>query len=284
MHLASHEKDPLTAAEERYLKILYSHCKDIFTPSPLPSHDHNHHLRVWFYASDLLKHLQKENILLSHSQTANLILAVFFHDTGLTKTLKKEHGAESRKLCENFLTNNPRLFHHDVEQALLAIEMHDDKDYGKAGQKTAIPDILSILSVCDDFDAYGAIGVIRYAEIYLLRGITPDELPLIVLQNLERRYNYSVSHKWIPREFFNKQKKRYEFTAGYYSKMAGEPESGEALTNAKIIDLYLNLVYSGKTGLPGYISSLSNSGNDFFHRYGIILKSELESFFINLPV
>ena len=35
-------------------------------------------------------------------------------------------------------------------------------------------DLLTVLSVADDLDAFGFTGIYRYSEIYLTRGINPD--------------------------------------------------------------------------------------------------------------
>ena len=37
-------------------------------------------------------------------------------------------------------------------------------------------DLLTILSVSDDLDAFGYIGIYRYTEIYLTRGIDPEKI------------------------------------------------------------------------------------------------------------
>ena len=36
--------------------------------------------------------------------------------------------------------------------------------------------LLTILSVADDLDAFGFIGIYRYSEIYLTRGIDPEKI------------------------------------------------------------------------------------------------------------
>ena len=49
------------------------------------------------------------------------------------------------------------------------------------------PGILPVLSAADDLDALGIIGIYRYTEIYLLRGIEPEKLGRLVLENVRHR-------------------------------------------------------------------------------------------------
>ena len=55
--------------------------------------------------------------------------------------------------------------------------MHDDKEgpartLAQAGEQTGI---LTVLSIADDLDAMGVIGIYRYIEIYLKRNIHLSE-------------------------------------------------------------------------------------------------------------
>ena len=276
-------KSVISETENKYLKTLYEYVRELFTRNPLPSHDHKHHLRIWYYASNLINSLASRNICPDRRQTENLILAVFFHDTGLTRTLKKEHGCDSRKICEQFLNQNPGLFDHYPGEGLDAIRMHDDKEYAGNVNQTGMPSVLNILSVCDDFDAFGAVGVLRYAEIYLLRNISLEMLPSQVIDNLKKRYRNFVSQAWIPPNVVNRQEERYQFTMDFYRKMQLIEESGHSTVNNQIISGYMDSVYTAKTDIEGFIRSLDNQGNDDLSEFSKVLKNDLHPFFINLP-
>jgi hypothetical protein len=282
MHLASNQGSTVRETEKKFLKILYDQCKDLFAGSPLPSHDHTHHLRVWSFASDLLESLHANNVRFTSLQTGNLILAIFFHDTGLTRTLNEEHGHESRKICESFIQNNPGFFNYDISPALSAIEMHDNKAYVSGTPEKENINVLSILSVCDDLDAFGAIGVLRYAEIYLLRKISIDELSRLVLNNLERRFDYFDTCKWIPREFFSRHKMRYEFVRDFYLGMIDAGRENEH-AGKNIISMHMDMVTSGKIDFAGFPGFLAESGNKQVREFAEILDIELKSFIINFP-
>ena len=78
-----------------------------------------------------------------------------------------KHGKHSRDLCQRFLMEN-NLPENDFTDVLEAIENHDNKDYSG---NTIQNDLLTILSISDDLDAFGITGIYRYSEIYLTRGI-----------------------------------------------------------------------------------------------------------------
>jgi hypothetical protein len=146
-----------------------------------------------------------------------LILAAFFHDTGLINTPGEKHGMESRKLCQEFFrkANNPvpTGFHEILD----AIEHHDDKSYhdnsiiGEHG-----PQVLRLLSASDDLDAFGYTGIYRYAEIYLLRKVRPEDLPDRILENLNNRFQ-NLKNIFAPlKQFIDRQEIRYWITCEFY--------------------------------------------------------------------
>jgi len=276
-------KSFISETENKYLKILYSYVRRLFAECFLPSHNHDHHLRIWHHASNLVNSLSSRNLFLNKEETENLILAVFFHDTGLTKTLKKEHGYESRKICTQFLDRNPGLFDHYPLEGLEAIAMHDDKDYTESCSLTGKPSVLGILSVCDDFDAFGAIGVLRYAEIYLLRETPEHLLPSQVIANLKKRYLHLAAQSWIPPDVLNDQKKRYLFALDFYKKLQRDQESGQLRDIKLIISTYMDSVYRSKTDIESYIQLLAETGNNSLIEFSKALKNDLHPFFINLP-
>ena len=44
-----------------------------------------------------------------------------------------------------------------------------------------------MLSVADDLDAFGFTGIYRYSEIYLMRGINPNQLGHLIIENAAKQ-------------------------------------------------------------------------------------------------
>jgi hypothetical protein len=258
-------KGIIQEAEDRWLVLLSEHCRDLFAGIFLPSHDHSHHKRVWSYAKTLMQLLDTSGIKLAPSLPEQLLIAVYFHDAGLIKTLGEKHGRESRKLCEEFFEiqgGGPGLYNVDgMEEILHAIEQHDVKS--PDNHKPDIvpgnpPDLLSLLTACDDLDAFGLMGIYRYAEIYLLRGMEPRQLPASVSRNVKDRF-MKIKHRFgILEEFIRHQESRYLQVYEFYLRLGqayaglGEKPSWEA----ELIDIIqqsihneINLV-SGESLLP----------------------------------
>ena len=117
----------ISNTEKHLLPLLFNHCRLLFSDYHLPSHDHHHHMRVWSFARELICELSYLEVYLNRNEISLLMLSVFFHDTGLTRTLDENHGCQSRKMCEKFLEENYDIFSYDTTEALNAIELHDKK-------------------------------------------------------------------------------------------------------------------------------------------------------------
>lgn len=238
----------IAATERQWLNTLYRNTKEIFSFKTLPSHDHTHHLRVWMHARDLLCELFKTGFRFNEHEIILLMVSVFFHDTGLTITYEPDHGKESRKICEQFLSDRkdiaPEAMHHILE----AIEWHDDKSYIENRNKT---DIYALLSVADDLDAYGAIGVYRYFEIYKLRGIREEEIPGMVIDNLEKRFGFLEKSFGHLEEFIHKQRIRKLYTADYYKRFInkGIAQHQQAESAMQVLNILMNIAFEKKNGL-----------------------------------
>jgi hypothetical protein len=164
-----------------------------------------------------------------------LILATFFHDTGLINTHDERHGMESRNLCQEFFrkARNPvPLGFHEI---LDAIEHHDDKSYyensikGEPGLQ-----VLKLLSASDDLDAFGYTGIYRYAEIYLLRKVRPEDLPDRILKNLNNRYQ-NLKNIFAPlNQFIDRQEIRYWITSEFYMGLSESYASASERPDWKI--------------------------------------------------
>ncbi|MFW6352200.1 MAG: hypothetical protein ACOC2E_07410, partial [Bacteroidota bacterium] len=107
-----------------------------------------------------------------------------------TVTLDVNHGVESRKIFHGFMERNNQALAFDPETVGKAIQYHDNKEYRDfvENKGNLEPQILPLLSIADDLDAFSYMGIFRYAEIYLLRGIKPEELPARVVENIDNRF------------------------------------------------------------------------------------------------
>ncbi|MGC9342541.1 MAG: HD domain-containing protein, partial [Bacteroidales bacterium] len=190
----------LEQVESKWLNSSFDFLKNKFTTTPLPSHDHQHHLRVWKYAKDLLLQLSRQNITADSHLIEALLLSSMFHDAGMIKVKGDEHGKASIEIFREYLADlgeNPE----NLEVIEHAIEKHDDKSYTLAGRLIVDGKIqlLPALHISDDLDALGNIGIFRYSEIYLLRGIPFEDLGLKIIANLSGRYgNFMANCSRLP--------------------------------------------------------------------------------------
>lgn len=188
-------KKILQVTEDKYLASLYSHVKEIFATEALPSHNEEHHLRVWNIARKLIEELSIRGIVIDQKSMEELIIAIFFHDTGMSINRDEDHGKESKQLCVKWMESNQIPLNDSSEKILHAIEHHDDKSYMFAPGLTTgnSVNLLTILNICDDLDAFSYSGIYRYSEIYLLRGISIEELGQQVISNASRRFGNFMS-------------------------------------------------------------------------------------------
>jgi HD superfamily phosphodiesterase len=181
MNIVSH----IESAEHRFKQILEEFFISVYNEKSLPSHGIEHHRRVWGYARELIISLEYLNISIVPDLAENLIIACYLHDIGMSVDHGIKHGHHSRELGIGFLNKN----HLEVtkyKNLLSSIENHDNKEYLTSAQKY---DLLTILSVADDLDAFGFIGIYRYSEIYLARGISLKEIGSLILKNAEKRFD-----------------------------------------------------------------------------------------------
>ena len=210
----------LHKVEKSWLIPLYITCQHAFSQTHLPSHNEEHHYRVWLTARELIKQLEKQAITFTRSDLTKIIIAAFLHDTGMSVTIDKTHGKESRKICKKFIEEyQPENIDNPLE-LLNVIENHDDKEYQNKFAKIKNPKYLfKILSVCDDLDAFGLIGVYRYVEIYLLRGIPVKNIASMVLKNLTSRINYFTGSFRHLEKFHKKHIKRFDLTWAFFTDL-----------------------------------------------------------------
>jgi hypothetical protein len=209
--------------ENDWYDLLFSYCRQVFSDHFLPSHDHLHHDRVWKNARSLLHLLDARGISPDPFLPGQLLLACFFHDTGLTVTAGEKHGRESRRICHEFFRKHKNRFtgypEEALEKVLHAIEFHDDKSRKRVSHG-AEPGLLALLSAADDMDAFGLMGIYRYAEIYLLRGIHSERLPGRVSANVKTRFeNLRQAFGYLD-NFIAEQEQRFRQVYDFYLRLA----------------------------------------------------------------
>ncbi|NOU19986.1 MAG: HD domain-containing protein [Bacteroidales bacterium] len=215
--------EKINSSEQKWLKPLYKHSKSLFQNTHLPSHDAEHHLRVWLHCRGLFIELHKAGIKTTHDSIDKAIVACFFHDAGLTLNVGEQHGFLGRKICEDFFKNNHNFQVPDLSEVLDVIEKHDDKSKKEISAVTpyTMKTILRLVSAADDLDALGYIGVFRYIEIYLKRGIPDSEIPKKVTTNLKNRFsNFLSTYSGLPK-FSERQKIRYKETFDFFTELDG---------------------------------------------------------------
>ena len=223
--------------ESKWLDELFEYVRDLFSPAPIPSHDQEHHLRVWHYGRDLILELGHAGKIISAGETEALMFACFFHDTGMINESGPEHGKESRKICEEYLSVSGK----EVElpdRILEAVENHDDKTY--PGRSALIDagglNILKAVTICDDLDAFGKTGIYRFAEIYLMRGIPMEDLGLKIMANLAGRFGHFMDTCSFLPSFVRIHAPRHNITEDFFrnynlqlrliGKKASQPDTG----------------------------------------------------------
>jgi len=195
----------ILSAERSFKKNIENYFLRIWGNTFMPSHDLDHHRRVWFYARELLA---SANSMLPETAVVDpekLLIACYMHDIGMSAYRGVRHGKAGSEICKAFLTGN-RLKIADYQEAIKAIENHDNKDtIISSGEYN----ILTLLSAADDLDAFGHIGIYRYLEIYHERKVLPRKAGVLIRKNAETRFlNFAILFCDFP-ELIEKHKSRY---------------------------------------------------------------------------
>jgi HD superfamily phosphodiesterase len=273
--------EKINSSEQKWLKPLYQHSKSLFEKTHLPSHDAEHHLRVWLHCKGLLIELHKAGIKTTIDTVEKSIVACFFHDAGLTIDMGEQHGFLGRKICEDFFKQKPTLKVPDLKEVLEAIEKHDDKSKKEitADSSYNMKTILRLVSAADDLDALGYIGVFRYIEIYLKRGIADKEIPKKVTLNLRNRFSnflntYSGLHKYS-----DKQKIRYKITFDFFTELDAlfSQEKNIFDSQLTVFSIIKNYLVEKELGINETIDETLNTNTKGYALcYFSKLRSELE--------
>ena len=232
-------------AEKNWLDVLYFNAEQLFRACSLPSHDHTHHLRVWNLCKELLREISTFNSGVDQVLVEGVLIAAFFHDLGMARSIGEEHGRLGRELCLKWFEDHDQAPPANFPEILRAIELHDRKGepvYGPFRPGTP-PEILGILTVADDLEALGAIGIYRYAEIYLRRGLPLEELGKRVLSNVRSRFETLRERCSLCPGLIQKYRPQYEEICLFYTQYDLQLQSG---SNARE-------VLTGPLGVINYI-------------------------------
>ena len=263
----------LNETESKWLQPLYLFVKDIFVDDHLPSHNEEHHMRVWKYARELVVELSEKGLEIDHSDIEDLMIAVFFHDTGMSINREPNHGKESRRLCEEWMKRNniEQEIRHEV--MLNAIEHHDDKSYLTPGglQIGKKMNLLAVLNVCDDLDAFSYCGIYRYSEIYLLRGISIEELGQQVISNASKRFGNFMSNCMHLPEIIRIHAPRYDvlenFFRQYNAQLRKDP-SGSSIDHGpvNIVKIFYRQILGGVNSVESLCSSAISANEGMYEK------------------
>ena len=265
-------KQSIDKTEKEWCSRLQYRLEILFSCVWMPSHGVEHHLRVWAFAKELLLLFVSAVENMSEEFVEALIVAVFFHDAGLTKTIGPEHGAAGSKLAEKFIKNQSENWkNRHTQEMLQAIVKHDDKTYAQASPWNSYVGIYELLAIADDLDALGCLGLTRYFEIYFQREMTENEITAEILSNINSRFNF-IS-QWIYRAdtVYLKHKQRYEKAIGFLEELKGkEIEILKNMFSQHINPLDINVNLIDNKILREFISDAQKENEEIFTRYNFI--------------
>lgn len=200
----------IQSAEQQYLEPVEQFFKSVYREDHLTSHGIDHHRRVWNHAKELLNYTKTEDY--DPLLVQKIMIACYLHDIGMATDPGTRHGIQSSDLCKKFLRQN-ELRESDFSDVLLAIESHDNKEYTDSAEDDIL---LTILSVADDLDAFGKIGIERYLEIYFLRGIEPDKIGNLIIENAGKRFDHFLKIFGNYPSLIRKYRKEYEILKDFF--------------------------------------------------------------------
>jgi HD superfamily phosphodiesterase len=204
----------IESAENKYKQILEEYFVSVYDDKSPPSHGIDHHRRVWGYSKEILQSKACRTAENISQLPSKLIIACYLHDIGMSVNPGSKHGKHSRKLCLQFLAHN-NLTENDFSEVLEAIEYHDNKDYNYNIRPN---DLLTILSASDDLDAFGYVGIFRYVEIYLTRGINSEQIGHLIRGNSKKRFDNLVKIFGNDSELVQKNIKRYYTLENFFER------------------------------------------------------------------
>lgn len=213
----------IVSAEHQYKTILEGFFLSKYDEKTLPSHGIGHHRRVWKYARELAPVLAAHHGSEKPVNSASLLIACYLHDIGMSVEPGIKHGVHSADLCMEFLQKN-NLSEKEFPGLIQAILNHDNKDYSS---NTIEGDLFILLSIADDLDAFGYIGIYRYLEIYLQRGIDPANIGSAIRNNASRRFSHFANIFSFNEDIMTKHKSRYDLLADFFTEYDRQLSSSE---------------------------------------------------------
>lgn len=207
-------KRSVESAEVQFKQILEDFFTSVYDEKYLSSHGIDHHRRVWNNAKGLLSIKFDPDSELPLQFSIKLIIACYLHDIGVSVDSGIRHGKHSRNLCIDFLFKN-NLPVSEYKDLLETIENHDRKEYPDDSQ---INELLTILSIADDFDAFGFSGIYRYSEIYLMRGIKPEHIGEIIIENAAKRFDHFKRNFGFNNLLAQKHRDRFDILISFFSE------------------------------------------------------------------
>ena len=192
-------------AEDFFIRIWGDTC--------LPSHDLDHHRRVWNYAKELLQKIEDSRGGEFTFSLDHLMLACYFHDIGMSLDPGIKHGKHGRDIFLRFLSEN-NIEKESFKDALDAVENHDNKDYNLT---TSPYELVTILSASDDMDAFGYSGIFRYTEIYLTRGVDRNIIGNLIRENAAKRFENLTRVYSFLEDIISKHEKRYRIIDNFFA-------------------------------------------------------------------
>lgn len=246
----------ISGSESKYSKKLELFFTRIWGDTMLWSHDLDHHRRVWHYAKELLEAEARTpgngNKFVETNKyagtgptcTDKLIMACFLHDLGMSAEKGVRHGHISREFGMIFL-DEERLGSSGFIDLLDALEYHDNKEYKNSLSENN--QLLKILSVADDLDAFGHIGIFRFLEIYLARKIDASVIGAEIRNNAAVRFRYFETSYHQCHELFEKHYKRYMILDDFFAVHSWQKGKGAVENSGEI--------YSGE--IMGLVSEIS---------------------------
>ena len=229
----------IESAEDKYRQILEEYFIEKWGDTALFSHNIDHHRRVWHYAKELLSEAGKNNIIKIPFSPDKLLTACYLHDLGMAIETGDRHGIHSSQLFREFIAENG-LPESEFADTITAIREHDMKENIPAQR---FPDLISFLTIADDLDAFGHIGISRYLEIYFLRGITPSEIGHKVRANAASRFANFRSVFGNNSGLFKRHSARFKILDDFFSDYNLQVESTSFNTesicgNAGVVELF----------------------------------------------
>jgi hypothetical protein len=211
----------IESAQLMFRQILEDFFTTVYDEKNLSSHGIDHHRRVWVYAKELLSIPLAEYNSEPTCSPSKLVIACYLHDIGMSVDHGPRHGKHSRDICMLFLEKN-NLNENDYKDVLDTIENHDRKDYTS---KKVRNDLLTVLSVADDLDAIGFAGIYRFSEIYLTRGVIPQQAGQLILENAGKRFANFEKNFSPHNHFVQSHRKRFEILKNFFIQYNKQADS-----------------------------------------------------------